>query len=179
MRIRWSATIRSSHSRRDRRRACFFDGGADYARKLGIAPLKELPDILFDGADLLVRSHICEALVALDLPALYLHLAVFIDAYKNCHEDYWFLTFPERFDCWDREKSDFEDEPVELGGFRLYGVYTYALDAAVLDNIPLNQRLLFKMGGVLGAYIVCHQDIAAIFRGDGESGARLVSIPDY
>lgn len=43
-----------------------------------------------------------------------------------------------------------------LGGFKLHGVYTYALDAVVLDKIPLNQRLLFKMGATLEAYIVCH-----------------------
>lgn len=157
----------------------FFDGGADYDRKLGIVPIKELPDILFNGSNLLVRNHIRDALVALDLPGVHIHPAVFVDAYKNWHEDYWFLAFPERLDCWDREKSDFDDEPLELGGFKLHSVYAYALDVAVLDKIPLNHRLLFKMGGVLEAYIVCHQDIAAIFRGNGESGAKLVSIPDY
>lgn len=157
----------------------FFDGGADYARKLGIVPSKEIPDILFNGTDLLVRNHIRDALIALDPPGLHIHPAVFVDAYKNWHEDYWYLAFPERFDCWDRKLSHFEDDPLELGGFKLYSIYTYALDAAVLDQIPLNQRLLFKMGGTLDAFIVCHQDIAAIFRGNGNSGARLVSIPDY
>jgi len=157
----------------------FFDGGAEYDRKLGIVPLKELPDILFDGDDLLVRSHIRDRLIALDLPGVHLHPAVFIDSYKNWHEDYWFLAFPERLDCWDRDLSDFEQEPLELGGFRLHSVYAYALDAAVLDKIPLRQRLLFKMGGTQDAFIVCHRDLAAIFRGNGDSGAKLVSIPDH
>ncbi|MTV40781.1 hypothetical protein [Duganella radicis] len=125
----------------------FSDGGSDYARKLGIVPFKELPDILFDGSNLLVRNHIRGALLALDLPGVHIHPAVFVDAYKNWHEDYWFLAFPERLDCWDRKLSDFEDEPLELGGFKLHGVYTYVLDAAVLDSIPLHQRLLFKMEG--------------------------------
>jgi len=157
----------------------FFDGGADYDRKLGIVPVKDLPDILFDGVDMLVREHIRDALLALDLPGLHIHPAVFVDADKNWHEDYWFLAFPDCLDCWDRGLSHFEDNPVELGGFKLYSIYTYALDATVLDKIPLNQRLLFKMGGTLDPFIVCHQDIAAIFRGNGHSGARLVSIPDY
>lgn len=157
----------------------FFDGGADYARKLGIVPLRELPDILFDGADLLVRNHIRDALIALDLPGLHIHPAVIIDAYKNWHEDYWFLAFPERLDCWHRELSSFEEEPIRLGGFTLHSVYIYALDAVVLDKIPLSQRLLFKMGSTQDGFIVCHQDIAAIFRGNGQSGAKLVSIPDY
>jgi hypothetical protein len=157
----------------------FFDGGADYDRKQGIISLKELPDILFDGADMLVRSHIREALIALNLLGMHIHPAVFVDAYKNWHGDYWYLAFPERLDCWDRRLSNFEDDPIELGGFKLYSIYNYALDAAVLEKIPLSQRLLFKMGGTLDPYIVCHRDIAAIFRGNGESGARLVAIPDY
>jgi hypothetical protein len=157
----------------------FFDGGADYARKLGIVPGTEIPDVLFDGADLVVRSHIRDALLALNLPGLHIHPAVFVDAYENWHEDYWYLAFPDSLDCWDRELSYFEEEPIRLGGFTLYSVYTYVLDAAVLDKTPLGQRLLFKMGSTQDGFIVCHQDIAAIFRGNGQSGARLVGIPDY
>lgn len=157
----------------------FFDGGSDYARKLGIVRGKEIPDILFDGNDLLVRSHLRDALIALDLPGLHIHPAVFIDSYQTCHEDYWFLAFSERLDCWDRELSYFEEEPIRLGGFALHSVYTYALDAAVLDKIHLSQRLLFKMGGTQDAHIVCHQDLAAIFRGNGQTGAKLVGIADH
>jgi hypothetical protein len=157
----------------------FFDGGADYARKLGIVPSKEIPDILLNGSDLLVRNHIREKLVALDLPGLYIHPAVFIDAYENWHEDYWYLAFPDRFDCWDRNLSDFENDPIELGGFKLYSIYSYSLDAAILEKVPLGERMLFKMGGTLDAYIVCHQDIAAVFRSNGNSGAQLVAISDY
>ncbi|MTV40782.1 hypothetical protein [Duganella radicis] len=157
----------------------FFDGGSDYARKLGIVPRKDIPDILFDGADLVVRNHIRDALVALNLPGLHIHPAVFIDAYKNWHEDYWFLAFPECLDCWDRELSYFEQEPIRLGGFALHSVYTYVLDANVLDKTPLSQRMLFKMGGTQDPYIVCHEKIAAIFRGNGPSGAKLVNIPDH
>jgi hypothetical protein len=53
------------------------------------------------------------------------------------------------------------------------------LDVTILDKIPLSKRLLFKLGGALEAFIVCHKDIAAIFRSNGESGARLVAISDY
>lgn len=157
----------------------FFNGAKDYQKKLGVSTLRDLPDILFAGNNLVVCTHIRDSLVALDLPGVFIHPAVFIDDDGRWHEDYWYLTFPQRFDCWDREKSDYEEQPLELGGFKLHSVYTYALDSAVLDRIPLNERLLFKMGGTQDAFIVCHQDIASIFRGNGESGAKLVSIPDY
>jgi hypothetical protein len=57
----------------------FFDGGSDYDQKLGIVPHKELPDILFNGSDLLVRGNIRDALISLDLPGVYIHSAIFVD----------------------------------------------------------------------------------------------------
>lgn len=157
----------------------FSDGACEYARKLGIVPGTDIPDILFAGTDLVVRKHIRDLLIALDLPGVYMHPAVFVDAYDRRHDDYWFVAIPERLSCWDRQLSEFEDEPLELGGFTLYSVYSYSLDAAVLDKIPLHHRLLFKMGDTLAAWFVCHQDIAEIFRGNGERGAKLVAIKDY
>lgn len=157
----------------------FFNGAKDYQKKLRVVTLKDLPDILFAGTNLVVRTHIRDALVALDLPAVFIHQAVVIDDAGNWHEDYWFLAFPERFDCWDREKSDYEEEPLELGGFKLHSVYSYILDAEVLATVPLDRRLLFKMGGTQDAYIVCHKDIARLFRGNGDNGARLVPIAEH
>jgi hypothetical protein len=51
-----------------------------------------LADILFDGADLMVRSHIRERLLNYEIPNLAIHPAVYIDDREVWHEDYWYLT---------------------------------------------------------------------------------------
>lgn len=63
-----------------------------------------------------------------------MHPSVFIDDRGHWHEDYWFLIFPTQFDCWDREESDYEEEPLELGGYLLHSVYTYRLNSDLLDK---------------------------------------------
>jgi hypothetical protein len=157
----------------------FFNGSKEYDRKLGVVSPRELPDVLFNGNNLLVRTAIRDDLIQLDVPGLQMHPSVFIDDRGHWHEDYWFLIFPNRFDCWDREESDYEEEPLELGGYLLHSVYTYRLNSDLLDNTPIEQRLLFKMGGTQDGFIVCHQQLAHVFRKSGNLGATLVPVSTY
>lgn len=139
------------------------------------------PDILFSGSDLVVRSPIREKLLALELPNVHLQPTVYIDDRDEWHEDYWYLTFPERLDCWDRDSSDYEQdiEPIRLGGFELYQVYAYSLDGKLLDTVPTPERLLFKMGGTISANVLCHTSLLPIFSGGGKSGAQLTPVPEF
>ena len=140
------------------------------------APVTE---ILFSGSNLVVRSHIRKTLLKYEIPNLHMHPTVYIHDDGKWHEDYWYMTFTEQFDCWDRQHSTYEAEPLEMGGFSLHSVYTYSLNEALLDKTPLEQRLLFKMGGTQDGYIVCHQKLLGLFRGDGKNGAKLTPIHEY
>lgn len=117
--------------------------------------------ILFAGTDLVVASSIREQLLHMEVPNLSMHPAIYIDETDHWHEDYWYLTFTDRLDCWDRVHSTFDDEepPIKLGGYELFEVYRYSLDEQVLDRLPLQQRLLFKMGGTTTADVVCHASV--------------------
>lgn len=155
----------------------FYNGWREKRRKDRI---KEVPaDVLFEGSNLVVHTKIREELLGLEIPHLSMHPAVFIDKDDKWHEDYWYMCFTQQFDCWDRDNSTFEDEPVEMGGMKLFSVYTYSLNKKLLDETPLPERLLFKMGGTQDGYVVCHQSIVRIFRRDGTSGATLTPVADY
>jgi len=159
----------------------FFNGARDFQRKHNIPSVKKVPDILFDGANMVIRSHIREALSAQNVQNLHMHPAVYIHDDGKRHEDYWYMTFTERFDCWDRNNSNYEkkDPPIRLGGSEFFSVYDYSLNSDLLDKTPLKQRLLFDMGGAINGYIVCHESISHLFRQDGKSGAELTLISDY
>jgi hypothetical protein len=139
------------------------------------------PEVLFEGDDLVVSTAIREKLLLADIPELHMHPAIYIDDQEKWHEDYWFLTFTKWVDCWDRNTSTYEqdDPPVVLGGFELHQVYQYSFDPKVLDKIPMPGRLLFKLGGSLDGFIVCHKSLAGLFRANGKSGVELVGIRDY
>lgn len=137
---------------------------------------ESVADILFDGADFMVKSHIRERLLAYDIPNLALHPAIYIDDLDKWHEDYWYLTFLEEFDCWDRATSNFNPKPLEVAGEKNYNVRSFSLNVKLLDATPLEHRLLFKMGATIDGYVACHKSLAPIFRSGGKSGAVLKEI---
>lgn len=81
--------------------------------------------------------------------------------------------FGEELDCWSRVTSDFDEDPVEVGSKKLYEVFAYCLDSAMMDSLPLERRLLFMMGSTLDSYVTSHKSIAIIFE---DEGSRLVPL---
>lgn len=136
-------------------------------------------DILFEGSHFIVRDHIRERLLLLDLPNVYLHPAVYIDDSETWHEDYWFVGVTKEVDCWDHDKSAYAPQTIVIGDSVRYSVYEYVLDPKKIDDVPLNERLLFQMGGTTSRMITCHKSIIAIFSADGRSGAAVELVVDH
>lgn len=140
------------------------------------------PDVLFDGTNLVVIDRIRERLLDYNFPNLHIYPAVYIDDTDKWHEDRWYLTFTERFDCWDRDTSDYDQEgpPIRLGGFEYHQVYSYRFNEELMRGTPLEQRLLFKIGGTLDAYVVAHESVLTkLFGPDGKNGAEYIRVADY
>ncbi len=159
----------------------FTNVGQEFRKKHGMTTMKNPPEVLFDGSNPLVRGRVREKLLQLDIPHLLLQPSIFIDDWGQWHEDYWYLTFTERFDCWDRKTSDYErGSPVRIAGESLYQIYDIRLDDEVVDKAPLAQRTLFQLGGSVDALVLAHKSVAGLFRGtDGKSGAQVINLPDY
>lgn len=159
----------------------FFNGAKEYQEKMRIPRMKVPPEILFDGANLLVPCRLREALLEFDIPNLHFHPAVYIHDDGKWFEDYWYMALTERFDCWDRNNSNYDqdDPPIRLGGFELYHVYTYSINKELLDKTPLEQRLLFQMGATIDPFFVCHKSLARLFCAGENSGVQLTLIPNY
>lgn len=58
----------------------------------------------------------------------------------------------------------------------LYGVRKFRLDKELLDRTPLDQRLLFKMGGARTAFVTVHQSLLSTFN---VNGGQVQKITDY
>lgn len=157
----------------------FLNGASDYQKKIGVRAVKSPPRILFDGSNIVVDDSIRSSLVGLEIPNMLLHPAIYIHDDGKWHEEYWYMTFTDTFNCWDMDRSTYYPEPMTLGGKESYGVYTYSLNTALLDRTPLESRLLFEMGGTTDGKVVCHQSIAGLFAGGRNAGADLVSVADF
>lgn len=139
----------------------------------------EVADILFDGVNFIVCDAIREQLLELDIPHVRLHPAVYIDDLDNWHENYWYVSVTNEFDCWDRATSTFGKKSIVIDGETLHNMFSYSLDTQAMDAKPLPERLLFQMGGTAVGLITCHRTLAPIFRRNRTSGAVLQPITDY
>jgi hypothetical protein len=155
----------------------FSNGFKEEFKKAGTKD--KVADVLFAGATFMVRDHIREKLLALQLPGVTLHPSVYIDDSGEWHEDFWFVTIHEMFDCWDRQHSVYDPDPIEIGKSKIYSVSKYVLDSDLLDKTPLQHRLLFQLGGTLDGWVVCHKSLAPIFRQNGHSGATLTPVSEF
>lgn len=127
----------------------------------------------------MVSKNIHDKLAQHDIAGLQMHPAIYIDDQGLRHEDYWYLTFTSHFDCWDRKKSSYNSTPLLAGGETLFSVYSYSLDQLLLEQTPLENRLLFKMGATTDGLVACHKSIVGMFRAGSPSGAMLTKVADY
>lgn len=137
---------------------------------------EKLSDVLFEGSNMIVIGNIREKLLEYDIPNLHIHPSIYIDDSDKRHEDYWYLTFTKRFDCWDKKLSRYNRGSAEIDGSTIHAVSSYVLSDAILDKTPLNNRLLFKMGGNTDAFITAHESIVNIFNKDG---VEIQKVSDY
>lgn len=147
----------------------FYNGWSERNKKQNI--MSSVPNVLFSGSDVIVNGGIREKLLTLEIPNINLHPTVYIDDQEEWHEDYWYLTFTNRLDCWDRDLSDYETEepPIRLGGFELFQVYTYSLDDSIIERTPLSERQFFKMGATIDGFVTCHVSIISAFKSSSGS----------
>ncbi|MDR2209604.1 MAG: hypothetical protein LBE22_11755 [Azoarcus sp.] len=152
----------------------FTNGMLELCFEMGQIPVDPPPDVLFSADDLVVREHIAKKLEDMEIPNLVIQPAIYIDHKKKWYEDFWFLTFTERFICWDKKLSKYEHEPSYTDPIR-HSIYAYILDAELLEKTPLRERLLFKMGGATLSPVLVHKSIVELFR---MRGVDIISVAD-
>lgn len=75
-----------------------------------------------------------------------------VETGDNNYHEFFVVNLFEKLDCWDRNKSVFELD--EDDGAR---VYKYSLDSNVLDEIEVNDRQIFKIGGTDLSPVFVHE----------------------
>ena len=152
----------------------FVNGFAERDQRTG--DQRVVTDIMSDGSSLLVTTDLKDELARYDTQGMQFYPAIFKIEDGRWLEDYWYLNFYRTLDCLDRARSileddDDEDFPAEVD--------QYALDANVLDSIPEEQRMLFKMGGCSKSYVFVHQEIADYLKQCGATGVKLFPVSDF
>jgi len=152
----------------------FLNSWRERNKKKGIS--EKIGEVLFEGADLLVSDRIRMTLLHRDIAHLHMHPSIYIDDVDRWHENFWYLTFTKRFDCWDRKTSVYLDKPIGDEGEEIFHVEKFHLNDELLRKTPVESRLLFKMGGSIEPFVTVHRTLASLF---SVEGVELQKLSDY
>lgn len=155
----------------------FIDGFRDEHLKKGIKEV--LTDVLFDSTNMVVSTKIKKGLDEFNIPNLQFYPTTYIDNDGNWHEDYWYMNFYQRLDCWDRTKSEYDDDFDESDPYDFADVDKYHLDSSKLIDIPESERLMFKMGRSAGQYIFAHKRIAKYLLLEQIPSMKLFKVSEF
>ena len=155
----------------------FFEPGFQEENKeMGIIPNKT--DIMFGAGSFIINNTIREEMIKYDFQGIQFYPAVLIDTDGSWDESYWFLNIWQDLDCWDREKSVYDpieedwDEDDTM-------IDQYYLNPTVLDKIPEENRLLFKMGGETNKYIFMHKTLVDFLLQNNHTGIRFFKVSEF
>lgn len=146
-------------------------------------------DILFNSPFLLAKEWIKEEISRYPLRTCQMVPAIFVDSTHQEHTEYWFTNCWEPLSALDRERSEVYDlkarfeemgiqpDPEEDDEEAL--VKSYGLSHEVLAAIPLNERIIFLLGGVAAPRLVIHEHLVSYIQKQGAIGVRFFRISEF
>ncbi len=143
-----------------------------------------ITNVLVDMSGLLVTQPIYEAIRVYGIDSMQTYPSVYVDDNGTYHEEYWYIGFVDELQCLNAEDSsivlfDFDEEDEDEDDEERLEVKKYSLDDATLDNIPEEQRLMFKIGGCSKKHVFVHRKIVDIFERNNALGVRFFKVSDF
>ena len=119
-----------------------------------------------------LSQKIYEILAPLNINTIQLLPAIIEDTKGNKHENYWGLKHLRKMDCLDRELSD-----CEFKSYGLNNIKKLVLDKKILQEIPLEDRLIFLLGEQ--PYDLFHVSIVNAIMEINPEGIQFINIEDF
>jgi len=154
----------------------FYNSFAEEDKKAGIKhPILDVMDA--DGW-FLFSNRLYQQMATFEINGMQLFPAVFIDDNKKYHENYFLTNFYEELDCLDVDKSNIRSKR-ERRNRITYNVKELFLSNEILDKIPEEQRLMFRIDKVGDGHILVHQKIKDIIEQENATGAKFFRVDQY
>jgi hypothetical protein len=144
-------------------------------RDYGIS--EEIGPVLFNNNDIIINDNIYTELVGSGIDRVDFSPSIYIDDGGMWHENYWFMVVSDSIDCWSRSKSKYSNTEIKSTGARY--IYSFYLDADILDKIPLQERLIFKIDKSALGLIFIHKTIADKLSLLCEGSCDLILVAEY
>ncbi len=146
-------------------------------RKMGVKR-DPLPDILVEGSELIIPPVLKEYLQKFPIDGMQFVHSIYIDDYDKWHENRWAINFYQRIAALDVDNCKIEWEfsnPTQ----NEYTVERFSLSRKVLDEIPEESRLVFKIGQSRKSYVMVHERVKDFIEQAGFTGLRLIKVSEF
>jgi len=134
-------------------------------------------DVMSVAGWFLFSQRIYEKMREFNTRGMQLFPAVFIDDDGHYHENYMLTNFYEKLDCLDLERSNILGKL--QSSIERYDVENFYLSQSILDDIPEDERLIFKIDKSFDANIFVHQRLKDIIEQSGATGASFIRVDEY
>ena len=94
---------------------------------------------------------------------------------KKIYEDYYYLHIFNKISCLDRNLSDFDDS---IGSDTVLSISKMVLNKDILSNIPLQERLIFRLGEK-SSFQLFHKSVIDAIIAVNPENMRFVKVEDY
>lgn len=140
---------------------------------------ESITDVLFDSDVFMVSERVYHMIADFDIADLQCYPSVY-EADDGKLYDYMFLIFDGTMgqDWLDRDLSDLDEEEDLEEGEKPF-VDRFVLDEKKIRAIPEEQRLMFRMTGVMNPMVFVHQRIVDLFAANAVTGIRFIRVSDY
>lgn len=131
-------------------------------------------DYFFGSSESIVSKKIADAIIPMNIKGIQLIPATVRSNKGDLYEDYYYIHIYHYIEAMDKDNSDFELRPSGRG----YSIDSFNLDKNVLKEIPLEERLVFKLKekGVMKLY---HRSVVDAIMATNPEGVQFIKVEDW
>lgn len=140
------------------------------------APIPRKPvigDYFAAAGDGVVSRKIADVLLPMDINGIQLVPAQVMSNKGELYEDLFYIHIYHYIKAMDTERSDFE-----LNEYGIYFIDSFVLDEKVLTEVPLEERLVFKLreNGTMCLY---HRSVVDAIMATEPEGVQFIKVEDW
>ncbi|PCK09625.1 MAG: hypothetical protein COA42_03025 [Alteromonadaceae bacterium] len=125
---------------------------------------------------LIVHKDVREKLKDFKIDNFQLYPSIIIDDNGKFHEDYWYFSIHEEFDCIDYENSQIVEYEEDADD---HAMEKYAFMEEAMDSTHEEARLIFRPMNTDIGYTFVHKKIVDIFKQFDVSALNLVNVSKW
>jgi hypothetical protein len=142
------------------------------------APIPRKPvigDYFAAGGNSVISKKIADIMLPMNIKGIQLIPATVKSNKGVIYEDFFFVYIHHYIEAMDKEKSKFE---VSSSGSGVYFIDSFRLDEKVLKEIPLEERLVFKLkeSGTKNLY---HRSVVDAIMATAPEGVQFIKVENW